>query len=134
MTTSTAPATPDVQRDPAAPTTRRGGRRRPLRALGTHTVLILVAAVFAVPVLALLSTALKTQAQNTASPPEWIPDPLVWTNFPAAMAIAPFASMLANTVTIVGLQVIGVTFSSALIGYGFGAAAVAGPECDVSWS
>jgi multiple sugar transport system permease protein len=83
-------------------------------------VLICVAAAFAIPVLALVSTALKTLEQNTKIPVEWIPRPFVRDNFTQAIETAPFLHMLTNTVVIVGLEVVGVTLSSALIGYGFG--------------
>lgn len=94
-------------------------RRRLAKAGGTHLVLIAIAVVFAVPVLALFATSLKTLAQNTKVPPEWIPRPFHWGNYSDAVHIAPFLHMLANTVVIVGLEVVGVCISSALIGYGF---------------
>jgi multiple sugar transport system permease protein len=100
-------------------TARAPHRRRWPKILGTHVVLIIVAAAFAVPVLALVSTALKTLAQNTKIPVEWIPSPVVFDNFKQAVQTAPFLHMLENTVVIVGLEIIGVTLSSALIGYGF---------------
>jgi multiple sugar transport system permease protein len=104
-----------------APTSPAGAphRRRWPKIVGTHMVLIIVAAAFAVPVLALVSTALKTLAQNTKIPVEWIPSPVVFDNFRQAVQTAPFMHMLGNTVVIVGLEIIGVTLSSALIGYGF---------------
>ncbi|HEX3811365.1 MAG TPA: carbohydrate ABC transporter permease [Mycobacteriales bacterium] len=86
---------------------------------GAHIPLIIVAIIFAVPVLALIAESLKTLAQNTAVPPQWIPNPFYWGNYSAAVNIAPFAHMLLNTVIIVALQVVGVAISSALIGYGF---------------
>jgi multiple sugar transport system permease protein len=94
-------------------------RRRVAKIGGTHLILIAVAVVFAVPVLALVASSLKTLAQNTKVPPEWIPNPFHWANYSDAVHIAPFAHMLANTVVIVGLEVVGVCISSALVGYGF---------------
>ena len=67
-------------------------------------MLICVAAVFAIPVLALVSTALKTLAQNTKIPAGVDPRPFVRDNFIQAVKIAPFLHMLANTVVIVGLR------------------------------
>jgi multiple sugar transport system permease protein len=94
-------------------------RRRLAKIGGTHLVLIAVAVVFAVPVLALIASSLKTLAQNTKVPPEWIPHPFQWSNYSDAVHIAPFLHMLTNTVVIVGLEVVGVCISSALVGYGF---------------
>ncbi len=87
--------------------------------LSRHIVLTFVALIFAVPVLAMVAESLKTLAQNTIIPPQWIPHPFYWGNYPQAVKIAPFAHMLLNTVVIVGLQVVGVAISSALVGYGF---------------
>jgi multiple sugar transport system permease protein len=94
-------------------------RRRLAKIGGTHLVLIAVSIVFAVPVLALIASSLKTLLQNTKVPPEWIPHPFHWANYSDAVHIAPFLHMLANTVVIVGLEVAGVCISSALVGYGF---------------
>jgi len=99
---------------------KRISRGRLAKIGGTHLALIAVAIVFAVPVLALFATSLKTLAQNTKVPPEWIPRPFHWGNYSDAVHIAPFLHMLANTVVIVGLEVVGVCISSALVGYGFG--------------
>jgi len=106
----------------SVPVETAGARRakRWSKTIVSHIALICVAAAFAIPVLALVSTALKTLAQNTKIPVEWIPNPFVFSNFVQAVKTAPFTHMLANTVVIVGLEVIGVTLSSALIGYGFG--------------
>ncbi|MGI8870853.1 MAG: carbohydrate ABC transporter permease [Mycobacteriales bacterium] len=104
---------------PASPT-RRGLGRRIANVFSTHIVLIAIAVVFAVPALALVASSLKTLAQNTKVPPEWIPNPFTGTNYRAAVEVAPFAHLLGNTVVIVGLQVLGVTLSSAAVGYGFG--------------
>ena len=113
----------------ALSTMRRSGsaarRRSWLRAIGralrAHVPLIVVAAGFAVPVLALLSTSMKTQAQNNLIPMRWIPHPFHLHNFADAVQIPPFVQMLQNTLTIVGLEVIGTTASCALVGYGFAA-------------
>jgi multiple sugar transport system permease protein len=99
--------------------TEHSRRNKIAKILGTHVVLIIVAAIFAVPVLALVGSALKTLAQNTKIPPEWIPDPFYWGNFSQAVKIAPFTHMLGNTAVIVGLQVLGVALSSSAVGYGF---------------
>ena len=82
-------------------------------------MLVIVALVFAVPVLAMIAESLKTLAQNTIIPPQWIPRPFYFGNYPQAIHVAPFAHMLLNTVVIVALQVVGVAISSALVGYGF---------------
>lgn len=94
-------------------------RRRAAQTTATHLALMVVAFIFVVPALALIAESLKTLAQNTRIPPEWIPDPVYWGNYSQAVHTAPFTHMLLNTVIIVGLEVVGVTISSALVGYGF---------------
>jgi multiple sugar transport system permease protein len=96
-------------------------RRRIVHAAYTHGALIVVAAAFAIPVLALISTSLKTLVQNTHVPPQWIPSPFYLHNYSDAVQVPPFVRMLENTLTIVSLEVIGATTVSAVVGYGFAA-------------
>ena len=46
----------------------------------------------------LLSTALKAESADLfAYPPQWIPDPIVWSNFGKAWNILPFMRYIFNT-------------------------------------
>ena len=44
-------------------------------------LLILIAIILLTPLAWLVSTALKEQAQIFTYPPEWIPNPVLWSNF-----------------------------------------------------
>jgi multiple sugar transport system permease protein len=102
--------------------------RRIIRVILAHGALIAVSAAFAVPVLALISTSLKTLAQNIHVPAQWIPSPLYLHNYNDAVQIPPFVQMLENTLTVVSLEVVGTTAVSALVGYGFAAFAWRGRD------
>jgi len=94
-----------------------------LRRWGTslikHGVLIFFAAFFVLPLLWMLSTALKTDRQVLAYPPRWIPSPWMWSNFPDAFAFVPFATFLRNSLAVAILSVIGTLISSSLPAYAF---------------
>ena len=84
-----------------------------------HTVLIFFGIFFIFPLIWMLATALKTDQQVLSYPPTWIPDPVVWQNFPDAFRFVPFATYLRNSLLVATLSVIGVTISSALPAYAF---------------
>jgi multiple sugar transport system permease protein len=88
-----------------------------IRSALTHVVLIPVAAVFLLPFLWMLSTSLKSDAQLFAYPPEWIPNPFQWANYPRAVSYIPFFTYLKNTLIIAVLSMIGATISSSLVAY-----------------
>ncbi len=94
-----------------------------LRRWGTslvkHLVLVFFGIFFILPLLWMLSTALKTDRQVLAYPPRWIPNPWVWSNFPDAFAFVPFGTFLKNSLTVAILSVLGVLISSSLSAYAF---------------
>lgn len=96
-------------------TTQYGTR---LPAFGTHIALILLSAVFLVPFFWLLSSSLKTDAQILRFPPEWIPAPLTFKNYPAGLNFIPFWRYLFNTGLICMFAVAGTLISCSLVGYG----------------
>lgn len=108
---------PDVatENEPQRTQRNRLRTREPL----FHVALVIVAAVFAIPAFVLVSTALKTQAQNVAVPTVWIPHPIDWNNFITALTSVPFARFFENSVIITGGEVIGVLLSCSIVGYGF---------------
>ena len=50
-------------------------KRKKLDAVLTYVILIILAAFIVVPVLWMLSTAFKTEAQTYYPNPKWLPDP-----------------------------------------------------------
>ena len=89
------------------------------RSLAAHSVLIVLAAVFAIPFIWLLSTSLKPTEQLFKLPPEWIPRPFMWSNYAEATTFIPFFLYLKNTVYITVFNVVAMLISCSLVAYGF---------------
>lgn len=94
----------------------------------THVVLLIMCLPFAMPVIWMLSTSLKSDAQifpkeNEASTPftldRLVPHPVQWRNYPEALKTVPFGTYLRNTLMLCVLNVIGAVLSSAIVAYGF---------------
>ena len=75
--------------------------------------------VFLIPLLWMISTSLKDLPQTWLFPPKWIPNPVVWGNFPGVFEAGPFGLFIRNTVTVVFWNVLGSVFSCTLVAYGF---------------
>ena len=105
---------------PAAPPRSRSlhGQRVLGRTL-TYATLVVLGALFALPFLWLLSTSLKSPQQLFRLPPEWIPNPVVWANYPRALTAIPFFLYLQNTLYIAFFNVIATVISCSLAAYGF---------------
>ena len=84
-----------------------------------YTILSILAVLFLVPLYWMFSTALKTQTQTFAIPPEWIPDPVAWDNFAAVFHEVPFGRFVINTAFLVVMNIIGQLVSVTLVAYGF---------------
>ena len=52
-------------------------------------------------------------------PPEWIPNPVIWSNYPRALTVIPFFTFLRNTLTVTGFSLIGTLLSASLAAYSF---------------
>lgn len=87
----------------------------------THGALILCSVVFLVPLYWLVSSSLKTDTQIHAWPPVWLPWPLTGEHYVKGLQFIPFPRMLANTLTIAGLSVLGTVLSCSLVAYSLAA-------------
>jgi multiple sugar transport system permease protein len=85
----------------------------------TYVALVVLGVTFAVPFLWQFSTSLKPIEQVYKFPPEWIPNPIVWRNYPDAMKILPFGRFFRNSVQVTVLVVIGQVLSCSLAGFAF---------------
>jgi ABC-type glycerol-3-phosphate transport system permease component len=74
---------------------------------------------FSMPFFWMVSSSLKIEARIWVYPPEWIPDPVVWSNYPKALEQMGFGRLLANTVFLTGVGTLFVVVSSSWITYGF---------------
>jgi multiple sugar transport system permease protein/sn-glycerol 3-phosphate transport system permease protein len=82
-------------------------------------ILALGALVIMVPFYWMISTSLKAQGNLYLYPPQWIPDPIVWSNFQEVWDAVPFATFTKNTAVIVTLVMIGTLLSCSFSAYGF---------------
>lgn len=106
---------------------KRSTRRyRWVRTLALHLVLIALSTLFMLPLLWMVSTAIKPVEQTMASPPVWIPSDPQWHNFYSAfthnaedLGYIPFLAYGQNTLFVTILAVIGAVFSNALVAYSF---------------
>ncbi|MCI8441395.1 MAG: carbohydrate ABC transporter permease [Provencibacterium sp.] len=73
---------------------------------------------FLFPILWMLSTSLKTDGQVMIMPPKWIPDPVLWSNYPQALRFMSPRVFL-NTLYIALFSVIAHLISCTLVAFGF---------------
>ncbi len=88
-------------------------------ALFWYIVLGFFAVVLALPLAWLLSTSLKTGAQTFLMPPKWIPDPIVWQNYPEAFRAVPFHRYFWNTMQIVIFATLGTLLTASMAAFAF---------------
>ncbi|MBI2939382.1 MAG: carbohydrate ABC transporter permease [Chloroflexi bacterium] len=100
--------------------------RSPRRLVGhaiLHVVLIVVGITFSVPLLWVIVTSLKAPNKVFTYPIRWIPDPLVWSNYPDMLQILKITGRPAmllfaqNTLIIAVAATLGSVISTAFIGY-----------------
>jgi len=84
-----------------------------------YVVLAVGMVIVILPFLWMVSTSLKTPADIFKIPTVWVPNPIVWENYPNAMTILPFGRFILNTAKITGLAVVGATFSGSLAAFAF---------------
>lgn len=94
----------------------------------THALLLLLSIPFLLPLVWMISTSLKTDAQIFPSNEKTssrkglnvlIPNPVRLQNYPEAMRIVPFGTYLQNTIFLCTVTVFGAVLSSAFVAYGF---------------
>jgi ABC-type glycerol-3-phosphate transport system permease component len=98
----------------AAVSTSRLVRRTTL-----YIVLITVTVILTSPFAWLILTALKSPAEMSAYPVQWVPETPRWDNFATAFTHIDFLGYARNSLIIAGIYSVLVTLSSAWVGYGF---------------
>ena len=82
-------------------------------------VLIPLCALFLLPLVWMVSVALKPTLELSAYPPSFLPKEPRWSNFRDAIDVFPFWRYLWNTALITLLTVIGSAISNPIVAYGF---------------
>lgn len=95
----------------------RGLRR--FNEVSGYSVLMVLAALFMIPLYWMFSTAVKSPQQTFAIPPEWIPAPAQWSNFREVFDEVPFGRFYLNTLFLAGANIVGHLVSVTLVAYGF---------------
>ena len=94
----------------------------------THLVLLILCLPFMAPLLWMISTSLKEDAQifprdgDSLSPlaaENLIPSPVAWHNYSDALQAVPFMTYMGNTMVLCVLNVCAAVLSSAIVAYGF---------------
>lgn len=93
--------------------------KNPLKKLIIYLIVNILAFVMLMPLFWMISTSLKPNEQVYLIPPKWIPNPIVWSNYPRAFSFAPFGLFIKNSTIIAVVCVVGVVFSSSLAGFSF---------------
>lgn len=114
-----APATAVQAFDPTDADLRRRRRRARLAMIATYGLLVLVAVVMLFPGYWMAVTALTETGREMVYPPAFYPDPVVWGNFPTAMAAAPFDVYLRNSLVIAIAATFGALITEAMAGFAF---------------
>lgn len=96
---------------------RRFSRRK--SSMVTYATLAVLTVVFLLPIVWMLSTALKSVSGTTSFPPQWIPVPAHWDNFVRALTAVPYLMYLKNSFVYTSLALVGDVLSSSFIAYGF---------------
>jgi ABC-type glycerol-3-phosphate transport system permease component len=86
-----------------------------------YSLLILLSLLFLFPFYWMVSTALKVERNVFTWPPQWIPDPVMWSNFKDALSNPqlPFPLFFRNTMILEVGIIVGRLISCTFIAYGF---------------
>ncbi len=87
--------------------------------LWIHLVLLVLLLAFLMPVLWMLSTALKPASQVLVVPPQWIPKPIRLMNFVEMWRLGNFGRGLINSSIITFGAMLGIFFSGPMVAFGF---------------
>ena len=87
--------------------------------IAAHIILIAGSIMFLMPFIYVVSTSLKTAGDVYTFPPEFIPDPIRWANYPEALTALPFDVFFINTIMLALGRIIGLTLSCSLAGFAF---------------
>lgn len=94
-------------------------RRRWLRNLAAHSAILLLLALFMLPILWMLSTSLKPDDELFTEEIRWIPQRIAWENYQNALTTFPFWLYLRNTLIIAVLTAVGTVLSCLPPAYAF---------------
>lgn len=90
-----------------------------IRILVSHGILLTGAVLMVIPFIWMLSSSLKAEGDVFTFPPQWIPNPIEWSNYPKTFQIVPFAQFGINSLDVAVLCTVGQIFSCSTAAYCF---------------
>jgi len=84
-----------------------------------HVVMVVGCIVVLLPFLWMISSSLKTSDAVIAFPPQWIPNPVVWDNYPQSWSVLPMAAAYLNSIKISTLDTVGGLLTCSMAAYAF---------------
>ena len=103
----------------AASNRARGRFYQRLSMAWTYAILVILSLIVLFPFIWLLTSSLKSEFQYYAIPIQWIPSPVMWSNFVEVITQYHFTHYVVNSIWLAAFSVVASTFSSALVAYGF---------------
>jgi len=94
-------------------------RIRMMSAIACYTILIIGGLSMIIPFLWMLSTSLKDASAVFTLPPQWVPEPVVWSNYVTAWKVVPFGRFYLNSIFVTLCVTVGQVFTSSLSAYAF---------------
>ncbi|MGC8863475.1 MAG: carbohydrate ABC transporter permease [Armatimonadota bacterium] len=96
-------------------------RRRTIKwwRVGAYAVLVTGSIISLIPFLWMLTSSFKDPSKVFADPPQWWPNPWLWSNYAKAFEKMPFALYTWNTVKITATCLVGQLLSCSLVAFGF---------------
>jgi ABC-type glycerol-3-phosphate transport system permease component len=85
----------------------------------SYVMLALFGAVLMAPLVWLVSSSLKSEARIFVIPPEWIPNPIRWSNYVDVFRIIPFGRGWWNSIVVAVLTTAGTLISASIVAFGF---------------
>lgn len=107
------------QRKPLDKRLKAGTLRNAIRIVGVYILLIIGALTCVFPFIWMLVTSLKDVKQVFVYPIEWIPDPILFSNYIDAWQATDFNLYYLNSGYISALSIVGAVISCSLAAYGF---------------
>ncbi len=84
-----------------------------------HVAMVVGCVVVLLPFLWMLVSSLKTSDAVIAFPPQWLPNPVVWDNYPQSWSVLPMAAAYLNSIKISTLDTVGGLLTCSMAAYAF---------------
>lgn len=90
-----------------------------LKAIPVYAALTLVSILISLPFFWMVTTSLKDQTKIFLFPPQWLPNPVVWSNYIDVFDFQPFHLFYFNSLYIAVLTTVGTCVFAGMAGYAF---------------